>query len=112
MLLPVARGVQLAGVISLHHSGIAHKNFSMQYARGQNGSGTVWVFNLVSYVDKNTKYGMILPPQLFIFCEAPVRAGVLHFCRHGSSAARTSIFFNIPYRSSAMNQPAALPHHA
>jgi len=62
----VTLGPKATALYARHHFGIADKNFSMQYAhRIWERAGTVWVFNLVSYVDKNTKYGMILPPQLF-----------------------------------------------
>ena len=33
---------------------------------------------LVSYVDRNTNYGMIQPPQLFFSCNSPASVGVLH----------------------------------
>ena len=60
------------GLQIIHHFGIADKNFSMQYAQRTGlRNGTVWSTKLVSYVDKNTKYGMILPPQLFYFLRSP-----------------------------------------
>ena len=62
----VTLGPKATALYARHHFGIADKNFSMQYAhRIWERAGTVWVFNLVSYVDKNTKYGMIQLPQLF-----------------------------------------------
>ena len=72
----VTLGPKATALYARHHFGIADKNFSMQYAhRIWESAGTVWVFNLVSYVDKNTKYGMILPPQLFFFAKPRLMSG-------------------------------------